>query len=150
MEWPHDLTAEERALGLTGMREKYISSALSELGDVTDPNWPPPEVLKKYDQMNRSDFWRSRGASSEAVALLSLGGIDDRLETWAALFMLRNHGLNQKLSSTTRSEAEQIFCQKRSRPDYPRRFTTPHPSSKSSNMRGASQPGFFRRARFMR
>ena len=69
---------------------------LSELGDVTDPNWPPPEVLTKYDQMNRSDFWRSRGASSGAVALLSLGGIDDRFETWAALFMLRNHALNQK------------------------------------------------------
>ena len=96
VEWPYDLTAEERALGLTGMREKYISSALSELGDVTDPNWPPPEVLKKYDQMNRSDFWRSRGASSGAVALLSLGGIDDRLETWAALFMLRYRGLDQK------------------------------------------------------
>ena len=96
VEWPYDLTAEERALGLTGMREKYISSPLSELGDVTDPNWPPPEVLKKYDQMNRSDFWRGRGASSEAVALLSLGGIDDRLETWAALFMLRYRGLDQK------------------------------------------------------
>ena len=96
VEWPHDLTAEERALGLDGMRQKYIWSALSELGDVTDPNWPPPEVLRKYDQLNRSDFWRSGGASPAAVALLSLGGIDDRLETWAALFMLRNHALNQK------------------------------------------------------
>ena len=98
VEWPHDLTEEERALGLTGMRQKYISSALSELGDVTDPSWPPPEVLKKYDQMNRSDFWRSRGASSGAVALLSLGGTDDRLEPRAALLMLRNHALNQKLT----------------------------------------------------
>ena len=98
VEWPHDLTAEERALGLEGMRQKYIWSAFSELGDVTDPNWPPPEVLTKYDQMNRSDFWRSRGASPGAVALLSLGGIDDRLETWAALFMLRNHALNQKFT----------------------------------------------------
>ena len=97
VEWPYDLTAEERALGLTGMRDKYVSSALSELGDVTDPNWPPPEVLAKYDQMNRSEFWRGRGASSEAVALLSLGGIDDRLETWAALFMLRYRALEQKL-----------------------------------------------------
>jgi monoamine oxidase len=78
------------------MRQKYIGSALSELGDVTDPSWPSPELLTKYDQMNRSDFWRGRGASSGAVALLSLGGIDDRLESWAALFMLRNHALNQK------------------------------------------------------
>jgi monoamine oxidase len=96
VEWPYDLTADERALGLDGMRQKYIWSALSELGDVTDPRWPPPEVLKKYDQMSRSEFWRSRGASSEAVALLSLGGTDDRLEARAALIMLRNHALNQK------------------------------------------------------
>ena len=63
VEWPYDLTAEERALGLNGMRQKYIWSMLGEVGDVTDPSWPPPEILKKYDQMNRSDFWRSRGAS---------------------------------------------------------------------------------------
>lgn len=29
--------------------------------------------------------------------MLSLGGIDDSVETWSALFMLRNHALNQKL-----------------------------------------------------
>jgi monoamine oxidase len=48
--------------------------------------------------MNRSDFWRSRGASSEAVALLSLGGIDDRVEAWSTLFMLRNYALNKELN----------------------------------------------------
>lgn len=96
--WPHELTSEEKELGLSGLRQKYIWSMLSELGDVTDPGWPSPETLKKYDQMNRSDFWRSRGASREAVALLSLGGIDDRAETWSALFMLRNQALNRKLN----------------------------------------------------
>jgi monoamine oxidase len=98
VEWPYELTAEERALGVSGIRQKYIWSMLGEVGDVTDPNWPPPETLKKYDQMNRSDFWRSRGASTEAVALLSLGGIDDRVETWSTLLMLRNQALNQKLN----------------------------------------------------
>ncbi len=96
VEWPYELTPEERALGVNGMRQKYIWSMLSELGDVTDPHWPSPETLEKYDQMNRSDFWRSRGASSEAVALLSLGGIDDRADTWSTLFMLRNQALDQK------------------------------------------------------
>jgi monoamine oxidase len=33
---------------------------------------------------------------SDAVALLSLGGIDDRVETWSTLFMLRNQALNRK------------------------------------------------------
>jgi len=98
VEWPYELTPEDRALGVNGMRQKYIWSMLSEVGDVTDPNWPPPETLDKYDQMNRSDFWRSRGASAEAVALLSLGGIDDRADTWSTLFMLRNQALNQKLN----------------------------------------------------
>jgi len=98
VEWPYDLTAEERALGLNGMRQKYVWSMLDEVGDVTDPNWPPQDLLRKYDQMNRSDLWRSRGASEEAIALLSLGGIDDRIETWSALFMLRNQALNRKRS----------------------------------------------------
>lgn len=98
VKWPYDLTAEEQALGVSGMRQKYIWSMLSELDDVTDPTWPPPETLKRYDQMNRSDFWRSRGASMEAVALLSLGGVDDRAETWSTLFMLRNQALNRKLT----------------------------------------------------
>ena len=98
VEWPYDLNAEERALGLNGIREKYIWSALGELGDVTDPNWPSPTTLEKYDQMNRADFWRRRGASSEAVALLSAGGIDDRVEIWSALFMLRNQALNRQVA----------------------------------------------------
>jgi monoamine oxidase len=98
VDWPYKLTPEEKRLGLGGMRQKYVRSMLGELGDATDPGWPPPDALLKYDQMNRSEFWRSRGASSEAVALLSLGGIDDRAETWSALFMLRNQALNQKLT----------------------------------------------------
>jgi len=97
VEWPYKLTAEERALGLSGIRQKYIWSMLGEVGDVRDPNWPSLELLKKYDQMNRSDCWRSRGASSEAIALMSLGGIDDRVETWSTLFMLRNQALNRDL-----------------------------------------------------
>lgn len=96
IEWPYNLTAEERALGLNGIRQKLIGSILSELGDVMDPKWPSLELLTKYDNMNRSDFWLSRGASSEAIALLSLGGIDDRLETWSTLFMLRNQALNRE------------------------------------------------------
>ena len=93
--WPHRLTSEERALGLSGMRQKYIRSLLADIGDVTDPSWPPPAILHKYDPLNRSDVWRAQGASEEAVALLSLGGIDDRVEPWAALVMLRNNSLNQ-------------------------------------------------------
>jgi monoamine oxidase len=99
VDWPYNLTAEERALGANGMRQKYIWSMLDQLGDVTDPAWPSPALLRKFDSMNRSDLWRSRGASEEVIALLSLGGIDDRIETWSALFMLRYQALNRELRS---------------------------------------------------
>jgi monoamine oxidase len=95
VEWPYDLTTEEQALGLNGIRHKYVWSMLDEVGDVRDPNWPSPEILKKYDQLNRSDFWRSRGASPDAVALMSVGSVDDRIETWSTLFMLRYQALNR-------------------------------------------------------
>jgi len=97
VDWPYTLTPEERRLGPIGIRRKYIEPLLGELGDVTDPAWPPA-ALEKYDRMNRSDFWRSRGASTEAIALMSLGGIDDRVEMVSALFMLRNTALNRHLS----------------------------------------------------
>jgi monoamine oxidase len=43
VDWPYALTPEERTLGLTGMRQKYIWSMLGELGDVTSPGWPSPD-----------------------------------------------------------------------------------------------------------
>jgi monoamine oxidase len=95
--WPYQLTLEERTLGLSGMRQKYIGSLMNQIGDVTDPRWPPAELVAKYD-INRSDLWRSQGASEAAVDLMALGGIDDRVEPWSALFMLRNRGLNQRLT----------------------------------------------------
>ena len=95
IDWPHALTSEERALGLEGMRQKYVGSMLDTLGDVRDPNWPPADLLARYDDMNRVDFWRSRGASEEAISLLSVGRADDQVESRSALFMLRNQALNR-------------------------------------------------------
>ncbi len=69
VEWPLDLTPEERQLGLFGMRRKY-SSLPKDFGDPTDPNWPP-ESVRKYDRLTLSEFWRSQGASPDAVALLA-------------------------------------------------------------------------------
>src|SRR5262249_5713706 len=139
VDWPYQLTEEEQALGLDGMRQKYIWSMLSELGDVTDPKWPSPEVLKRYDQMNRSDFWRSRGASPEAIALMSLGGVDDRVETWSTLFMLRNQAIHQKITRYYKIRGELTFCQRRLRLVCQRRFTTPLRPSKSNTIRRTSK-----------
>ena len=137
VEWPHDLTAEERALGVNGMRQKYVGSLLSELGDATDPSWPSPEMLKKYDHLNRSDFWRSRGASIDAIALLSLGGIDDRAEMWSALLMLRNALLNQKLVQYYKIKGGTNLLPKA----FAARLSDPAPQPQRRRGRGGARPG---------
>ena len=69
-----------------------------------------------------------RAASEEAVALLSLGGIDDRVEPWAALVMLRNNSLNQRRGpGSTRSGEALTFFPARLPPVWPGRFATAAP-----------------------
>lgn len=61
-----------------------IRSALSELGDVTNPNWPSPETLERYDDMNRSDFWLAvngrRRPRSCALNLRRRDELDEKAE----------------------------------------------------------------------
>jgi monoamine oxidase len=73
MEPLFNLTPEEQRIGLGGLWEKYGPESVSqELGNPTDPNWSV-ESVKKYDRMSYVDFLRSRGASEEAVALMTFG-----------------------------------------------------------------------------
>ncbi|HYG82337.1 MAG TPA: FAD-dependent oxidoreductase [Pyrinomonadaceae bacterium] len=91
-EWPLELTDEEKRLGRQGMREKYISSVLKDVGDAASADWPPAR-LKKYDRMTFSEFLRGQGASPAAVALLRLGYPDlwgDGIDTISALGLLRD------------------------------------------------------------
>ena len=74
VDWPLQLSAEERTLGLIGMREKYILPVLSEIGDPTASTWPT-DSLRKYDDLSWSEFLSSRGASPAAIAILNLGAI---------------------------------------------------------------------------
>jgi monoamine oxidase len=95
--WPLDLTPEERRLGLAGMTEKYLIPVLSEMGDARASAWPP-EALKKYDRMTYAEFLRQRGASPEALRLLRLNDADltgDGVERVSALMVLREAALNQ-------------------------------------------------------
>jgi monoamine oxidase len=97
MNWPLDLTPEEKRLGLDGMTEKYFIPVLNEMGDATSSAWPP-EQLKKYDRMSYAEFLRSRGASSDAVRLLRLNDADltgDGVDRVSALMVLREAALNQ-------------------------------------------------------
>jgi monoamine oxidase len=91
IEYPLNLTPEEKRLGRKGMWEKYVGPHLKELGDYTAPDWPP-NSLKKYDRMTFSEFLRRQGASMDAAQLLGLGGIGglgDGVGSVSALVLLR-------------------------------------------------------------
>jgi len=87
---PFDLPPQEKKLGRAGLFKKYAAPVYPEMGDITDPSWPRPS-LWKYDRMSYTEFLRSRGASPEAIARMSVFGIwGDGLDTVSALMVLRD------------------------------------------------------------
>jgi monoamine oxidase len=91
VEYPLDLTSEEKRLGRKGMWDKYVRPAVEEVGDYDAEGWPTPALLK-YDRMTFTDLLRQRGASPDAVFLLKLGALGafgDGPDTLSALVVLR-------------------------------------------------------------
>jgi monoamine oxidase len=91
-QWPATLrlTAEERAIGLAGMQQKYLDAFIPQVGDPFSPAWPPPHLLL-YDSMTAEDFFLSQGASPAAAQLLSMAlyNLDgDGARSFSALLML--------------------------------------------------------------
>ena len=112
VEWPLSLNAEEAKLDRRGLWAKYVLPVLPELGDDTIANWPPAS-LSKYDQMSFAEFLRMRGASPDAVALLSLflpSGLGDGATTVSALNLLREsiHREHMKHSYTIRGGTDAL------------------------------------------
>lgn len=87
------LTPEEQKLGTGGLWQKYLpESVYPELGNPADPNWSV-EAVKKYDRISYSDFLHSRGASEEAVSLMTFGWGDiwgEGLASVSVLTVLRD------------------------------------------------------------
>jgi len=92
VDWPVELTDEERAMGLGGMRQTYGMGAVPEIGNPLEPDWPSTE-LRKYDDMSFADYLASRGASPAAISLLRLDVLDlygQGIESMSALAFLRD------------------------------------------------------------
>ncbi len=70
VDWPYDLSAEERQLGPFGILMKHVSPALEEIGDPSLPDWRL-DTVKHYDQSTFNEFLRKQGVSSQALDLLS-------------------------------------------------------------------------------
>src|SRR5713101_1738925 len=95
IDWPVDLTEDERKLGLSGMRDRYINSVLKNFGENVGSSLPF-ESLKKYDQMSWTDFLKSQGASPAAVHLLTLGHNSGIVDNVSASLWLRYTALGLK------------------------------------------------------
>lgn len=90
-EWPLELTPEERKLGLSGIRQKYITPAVSELVDLTDSSGWSAEAIERFDDVSFEGLLRSRGASPAAVELLRIADFDyvgEGADHYSALDML--------------------------------------------------------------
>lgn len=95
MQWPVNLTPEERSLGMTGLWSKYVEPVVRQMGNAVASDWPPAS-LAKYDQITFEEFLRQQGLSSEAVAALRLGYLDlfgDGVGAISALQLLRDTAL---------------------------------------------------------
>jgi monoamine oxidase len=102
VEWPFELSADEKGSGRRELWLKYVVPVLEELGDTAEQGWPPAR-LKKYDQMTFPEFLRLRGASPGAVALLRLGFADlvgEGADSLSALFLLRESIHREKMKQT--------------------------------------------------
>lgn len=89
------LTAEEREMGLAGMRVEYLMPLITDLPEVSEVDWPTPDVLP-YDASTFGDLIREQGASDAAVEMLRMGYYDvwgDGVEDASALYLLKQNRL---------------------------------------------------------
>jgi monoamine oxidase len=104
VEFPFNLTPEEKKLGSDGLSEKYEGDVFKEIGDPSSPDWSVAS-LKKYDEVTYPDFLRGRGASSEAIAFITAGWSElwgDGIDTVSALTLLRDFSHTIKSKNTYR------------------------------------------------
>jgi len=91
VDWPLELRADEKGKSRRELWERYVVPVTKELGDPEDANWPTAS-LRKYDNMSFAEFLKFRGASQNAITILSLGLTDtlgEGAQTVSALNWLR-------------------------------------------------------------
>ena len=91
--WPFDLPSDEKQLTLSNLYAKYEGQIYHELGDPTAADWPVA-AFANYDRLTYPELLRTRGASSETIALLTAGwgGVwGDGVDSVSALAVLRDY-----------------------------------------------------------
>ena len=88
------LKPEEQGLGQGALLQRYVGDLPANLADPKPPAAAYAE-WRSYDQVTWPAWLRSRGASDDAIALMTLGGDSREL---SALYVLRQFALLQKTS----------------------------------------------------
>jgi monoamine oxidase len=88
------LKPEEQGLGQGALLQRYVGDLPANLADPRPPAAAYAE-WRSYDQVTWPAWLRSRGASDDAIALMTLGGDSREL---SALYVLRQFALLQKTS----------------------------------------------------
>ena len=71
IDWPLHLTPEEKKLGLSGMRQRYVCPSLQEFPSYPAGDWPK-DLQDRYDSKTFVEVLREAGASDDAIDLLRL------------------------------------------------------------------------------
>jgi len=91
VDWPFQLRADEQGQTRGQLWTRYVAPALKEIGDPEGADWPASS-LKKFDDINFTQFLRDRGASAGAISILRLGLADqlgEGADAVSALDLLR-------------------------------------------------------------
>lgn len=86
IEWPLNLTPEEKDMGLGGIWGRYFGPVWREMGDPTAKDWPS-DSLKKYDQAP-SAILQNQGASDAAYELMRFGLSKEDFDSMSPLYLL--------------------------------------------------------------
>ena len=78
-EWPYELTAEERKLGIQGLWEKYVIAAGAKLRDPFAQDWPDL-AARSLDQVTVNQLLRKQGASQAVLSLLGMSFLGEDFE----------------------------------------------------------------------
>jgi len=110
--WPFDLKEDEKQLDSRALWQKYVAAAVQEVADAESRD-PLLRSLAKYDRVTFSEFLRTQGASSAAIAILAIGlpsGLGDGADRISALDLLREaaHRAARKQSFTIRGGTDRL------------------------------------------
>jgi len=116
VDWPLDLRSDEKGKTRRELWERYVVPVLKELGNPEAVGWPP-ESLQRYDRMSFAEFLKFRGASPDAVVLLSLGLVDTLGEGGAKV-----SALNCLREAAPRAAEKEVYVVRGGTDTFPRAF----------------------------